>query len=155
MYWKFGGGYYWHQLPIESHALMIEVFDEVAGDQKAINDLKVWLLKTKQTTNWKTTKATAAAVYALLNSGENWLLSDAQVTIGFPASSNSRVNEQVKQAQQTAEAGTGYFKTSFEGPDIGGGLSSIEVNNPNPNICLLYTSPSPRDRTRSRMPSSA
>ena len=24
-----------------------------------------------------------------------------------------------------------------------------------PSICLLYTSPSPRDRTRSRMPSSA
>ena len=24
-----------------------------------------------------------------------------------------------------------------------------------PQICLLYTSPSPRDRTRSRMPSSA
>ena len=32
------------------------------------------------------------------------------------------------------------------------GMSGI----PNmPNICLLYTSPSPRDRTRSRMPSSA
>jgi len=28
------------------------------------------------------------------------------------------------------------------------------LNDPN-NICLLYTSPSPRDRTRSRMPSSA
>ena len=26
---------------------------------------------------------------------------------------------------------------------------------PNPDSCLLYTSPSPRDRTRSRMPSSA
>ena len=26
---------------------------------------------------------------------------------------------------------------------------------PNYNVCLLYTSPSPRDRTRSRMPSSA
>ena len=25
----------------------------------------------------------------------------------------------------------------------------------NTNLCLLYTSPSPRDRTRSRMPSSA
>ena len=25
----------------------------------------------------------------------------------------------------------------------------------NGNVCLLYTSPSPRDRTRSRMPSSA
>ena len=26
---------------------------------------------------------------------------------------------------------------------------------PHPRTCLLYTSPSPRDRTRSRMPSSA
>ena len=29
------------------------------------------------------------------------------------------------------------------------------VNHIEENICLLYTSPSPRDRTRSRMPSSA
>ena len=28
-------------------------------------------------------------------------------------------------------------------------------NNHGANACLLYTSPSPRDRTRSRMPSSA
>ena len=31
-------------------------------------------------------------------------------------------------------------------------MTTTEVNS---NICLLYTSPSPRDRTRSRMPSSA
>ena len=31
----------------------------------------------------------------------------------------------------------------------------IEVINSRYHICLLYTSPSPRDRTRSRMPSSA
>ena len=31
----------------------------------------------------------------------------------------------------------------------------VYVKNPKGNICLLYTSPSPRDRTRSRMPSSA
>ena len=30
--------------------------------------------------------------------------------------------------------------------------SAAQVNN---QLCLLYTSPSPRDRTRSRMPSSA
>ena len=33
-------------------------------------------------------------------------------------------------------------------------VSGTEVNNLY-NTCLLYTSPSPRDRTRSRMPSSA
>ena len=32
---------------------------------------------------------------------------------------------------------------------------SILINNILGVICLLYTSPSPRDRTRSRMPSSA
>ena len=30
-----------------------------------------------------------------------------------------------------------------------------EMTLPDVEICLLYTSPSPRDRTRSRMPSSA
>ena len=37
-------------------------------------------------------------------------------------------------------------------------LNNTDLSNtrPNtPNTCLLYTSPSPRDRTRSRMPSSA
>jgi len=30
-----------------------------------------------------------------------------------------------------------------------------DIETPEPLTCLLYTSPSPRDRTRSRMPSSA
>ena len=34
-------------------------------------------------------------------------------------------------------------------------LYQVIVNQYEENICLLYTSPSPRDRTRSRMPSSA
>ena len=34
-------------------------------------------------------------------------------------------------------------------------LKDCKINFGEPNICLLYTSPSPRDRTRSRMPSSA
>ena len=34
-------------------------------------------------------------------------------------------------------------------------LRKIGVDTGGSNVCLLYTSPSPRDRTRSRMPSSA
>ena len=42
----------------------------------------------------------------------------------------------------------------------GGGNSSVkseakDLFNKKVKLCLLYTSPSPRDRTRSRMPSSA
>ena len=36
-----------------------------------------------------------------------------------------------------------------------GGDMKVSLVNDGPTTCLLYTSPSPRDRTRSRMPSSA
>ena len=35
------------------------------------------------------------------------------------------------------------------------GVPGVETAQVLPTVCLLYTSPSPRDRTRSRMPSSA
>ena len=38
-------------------------------------------------------------------------------------------------------------------PWMGKNMESVRATLP--NTCLLYTSPSPRDRTRSRMPSSA
>ncbi|HFB99311.1 MAG TPA: hypothetical protein ENJ53_00765, partial [Phaeodactylibacter sp.] len=124
MYWKYDRGYYWYQLPIETHALMIEVFDEVANDAQAVDDLKVWLLKNKQTTNWKTTKATAAAVYALLRRGGNWLLEDkpVQITLG---------NKKIDPSKMDTEAGTGYFKTKWKGEDITASMANISVKNPN------------------------
>ena len=45
----------------------------------------------------------------------------------------------------------GRAKTAVENPDP----NSIPPVAGSPTTCLLYTSPSPRDRTRSRMPSSA
>ena len=41
-----------------------------------------------------------------------------------------------------------------EGLGVDLGVRRIIKNEPN-LVCLLYTSPSPRDRTRARMPSSA
>ncbi|MBK8496204.1 MAG: hypothetical protein IPL50_15220 [Chitinophagaceae bacterium] len=75
MYWKewTTGGYYWHQAPIESQAMMIEAFMDIDKNMATVDDLKTWLLKQKQTRNWKTTKATAEACYALLLGGNNWL----------------------------------------------------------------------------------
>ncbi len=124
MYWKYNTGFYWYQLPTETHALMIEVFDEIANDPVAVDDLKVWLLKNKQTTHWKTTKATASAVYALLKNGDNWLLEDnpVKITLG---------GKMIDQSKMQTEAGTGYFKTSWEGNDIQANMSEIEVENPN------------------------
>ncbi len=123
-YWKYNRGYYWYQHPIETHSLMIELFAEVAKDEKAVDDLKVWLLKNKQTNHWKTTKATASAVYALLSNGDNWLLDDQLVNIKVGG-------KEVKPKKKNVEAGTGYFKTAWDGKKVSNDMSTIEVTNPN------------------------
>ena len=124
MYWKDNvSGYYWYEAPIEMQALMIEVFDEVANDQNSVEELKVWLLKQKQTQDWKTTKATVEAVYALLLKGTNILESDKLVEVSL---GNIKVEPQ-KIDDIKIEAGTGYFKTSWSRNEINPDMGNISV----------------------------
>ncbi|MEO1260733.1 MAG: alpha-2-macroglobulin family protein [Bacteroidota bacterium] len=131
MYWKYPSGWWWYQAPIETHALLIEAFTDISDDQKSVDDLKVWLLKNKQTNHWKTTKATAAAVYALLSSGDNWLLDDAPLDIKFTGKNGKELTNTVKESQKNAEAGTGYFKTRIDGGSVDKSLADLTVSNPN------------------------
>ena len=75
MYWREPEGYYWHEAPVERQAMLIEAFSEVTNDQEAVEQMKMWLLKQKQTQDWKTSRATADAVYALLLRGTDLLAS--------------------------------------------------------------------------------
>lgn len=128
MYWKENyGGYYWYQAPIESQALLIEAFDEVANDKKAVDDLKVWLLKSKQTQDWKTTKATTEAVYALLLRGTDWLSTESKVEITIGDKVISGDNSSPSGRPGGVEAGTGYFKTSWSSNDINSKMGEITV----------------------------
>ncbi len=129
MYWKYNAGYFWHQMPIETHALMIEVFSEVAKDNEVVDELRVWLLKNKQTNSWETTKATAAAVYALLMNGSEWISDTEQVDISFPDMKRRESKQTIATAQQTAEPGTGYFKTSWESNEISTAMATVKVKN--------------------------
>lgn len=114
MYWNNEAGWYWYQAPVETQAIMIEAFDEITKDAASVNEMKVWLLKQKQTQDWKTTRATVEACYALLLRGSNLLENDkpVEIKVGNQIIDPSRIPE-VK-----VEAGTGYFKTSWTGGDI-------------------------------------
>jgi len=127
MYWKSHHGYYWYQAPIETQALLIEVFAEVAKDSESVDDLKTWLLKQKQTQDWKTTKATADACYALLLQGDDWLQESkiAEITLG-----NMKVDP-FSQDETPPEAGTGYFKLSWNGSEIKPEMGNVTVKNRN------------------------
>ena len=123
MYWRQERGYYWQQAPIETQALLIETFDEITNDEKAVEEMKIWLLKQKQTQDWKTTKATAEACYALLLRGSNLLESDeiVEITIG------DKKIDPTKNTEIKTEAGTGYFKTSWSKDEITSDMGNISI----------------------------
>jgi len=131
MYWKENtNSWHWYQAPIETQALLIEVFSEVGhviqSEAKNLNDidnLKIWLLKNKQTNQWKTTKATTEAVYALLLQGSDWLnVTDmVDVVIG----GNKILPNQLENVK--IEAGTGYYKTSWNGSEIQPKMAEVQL----------------------------
>lgn len=130
MYWKdYYVGYYWYEAPIETQALMIEMFDEVTNDQESVEELKIWLLKEKQTTHWKTTKQTTEAVYALLLKGSDLLASDELVQITVGGKEIKYVDTPSKDPYQVkAEAGTGNFKTAWNGKQVKSNMADITVS---------------------------
>jgi hypothetical protein len=121
VYWK-QGGWHWYQLPIEQQALLIELMHSV-GEKELTEEAKRWLLSQKRTQHWSTTKGTAAAVYALLNSGQNWLEEgqSLQVELGGKALDLSA----------DKEAGTGYQKIEWNTDQIKAEMGKLEIENPN------------------------
>ena len=134
MYWKDqANGWFWYQAPIETQALLIETFQEVGKDTKTVDDLRTWLLKNKQTNNWKTTKATAEACYALLLQGTEWLSSEPTVEVKLGSTI-------IKSTDAGQEAGTGYFKKTIDGAKVMPQMGNIAVtvSSPNSNVSASW-----------------
>ncbi|MGB5849238.1 MAG: alpha-2-macroglobulin family protein [Ignavibacteriaceae bacterium] len=127
MYFKEEWGWWWYQAPIETQALLIEAVDEIAKDQESVDLMKVWLLKQKQVQDWKTTKATAEACYALLLRGTNWLADSKLPDIKV----GGQLIDLYNNPEIHIEAGTGYFKTSWKGEDIKPEMGEVTVTNNN------------------------
>ncbi len=108
----------WSQAPVETQALMIEAFRDIAQDGKFVDDCQVWLLKQKQTQSWPTTKATADAVYALLLGGTDKLASDALVSVSLGGA-------EVK--PEKVEAGTGFFEKKFTAAEIKPDMGAVKL----------------------------
>lgn len=124
MYWKENtNSWYWYQAPIETQALLIEAFSEIENDVTTIDNLKIWLLKNKQTNQWKTTKATTEAVYALLLQGSDWL--SVSETVDVLIGGKKIDAEKLKNVK--TEAGTGYYKTTWDAKEINNSLGEVSL----------------------------
>ncbi len=119
MFWRdTERSWWWYRAPIETQAVMIEAFDEVMNDQEAVEGCRVWLLKQKQTQDWKTTKATADACYGLLLRGTDALASDVLVEVSLG---------DVLIKPEKVEAGTGFYERRFIGSEINADLATVKV----------------------------
>ncbi|GAA5506900.1 alpha-2-macroglobulin family protein [Novipirellula caenicola] len=119
MYWRDTElSWWWYRAPIETQAMMIEAFDEVMNDHEAVEACKVWLLKQKQTRDWKTTKATADAIYALLLRGSDLLASDELVRV--------ELGEKLIEPGNV-EAGTGFYEARFAAGEVKPELGNVTM----------------------------
>jgi len=129
MYWRDNNrGYFWYQSPIETQALMIQVFSETGQDAAAVEEMKIWLLRHKQTNRWESTKATLAACNALLTKGTDLLQESRLLNVAL----GGKALETIRDVRP--EAGTGLVKTSFSAQEIQPGMEKINVHNPNRGI---------------------
>ncbi|MCC6817258.1 MAG: hypothetical protein IT267_12655 [Saprospiraceae bacterium] len=124
-YWKNFWSYHWNELPIETQALMIEVFGEVTNDVVLVDELKTWLLKNKQTQHWGTTKSTSEAIFSLLSFGTNLIEEFKPVEIKLG-------NENLKIAESST--GTLYFKNIWRKKEIKSDFENIQITNPNKSV---------------------
>lgn len=130
MYWENNNsGWYWYQAPVETQAMLIEAFAETAPeDVNSVEEMKVWLLKSKQSESWGTTKSTTEAVYALLNYGKSWMDSDKGITMTLG-------NETVLPEKNSSEtSGAGFFKKSYYWKEITPEKGKLDIKKSSPGV---------------------
>jgi hypothetical protein len=127
MWWRdrHPGWWSWAHAPIETQSIMIEAFDEVAGDADAVEALKAWLLSQKRTSRWPGSRATADAVAALFGRGEDLLASSELVTVTIGG-------EAVR--PEKVEAGTGFFEQRLVRKEITPAMGEIVMKKPDAGL---------------------
>ncbi|MED6313613.1 MAG: alpha-2-macroglobulin family protein, partial [Verrucomicrobiota bacterium] len=119
MFWRdTEQSWWWYRAPIETQAMMIEMFNEITQNKEAVRDCQVWLIKQKQTQAWKTTKATADAVYSILLGGDNLLASTKLVDVSLGGK---------KVEPEKVEAGTGFYQQKFGRGEISSALGQVQM----------------------------
>jgi hypothetical protein len=121
MYWaRNTSGYFWNERPIAVQAAIIEAYTEVSNNTADIDEMKIWLLKQKQTQRWDSPTATVNAIYALLLQGSDWLANNGSVRIQIGTKTLQPSN---------IEAGTGYFKETIPTAEVKSEMGNIKVSN--------------------------
>lgn len=109
-HFAFNDGYYsWGMMPVTAHVAAMEALSRFEGNATIMEEMKRWLLKQKQTTQWNTPVASADAIYALLCNGRNWLADRGDVTLTLGRERLRTTDTSARPLQSL-----GYIKDTYE-----------------------------------------
>ncbi len=129
MYWPQNqSGTYWYQAPVETQAYLIEAFGVIGQDEVAVQEMKKWLLRQKQTQSWPSTKATTEAINALLQGPNGKIGQTSWLATGV--NTEVLVGGQPLTARTGKEATTplGYQKTTYNPAEIKPELGKVQIS---------------------------
>jgi hypothetical protein len=116
-------GGWWFDAPVETQAMLIELFSELGNAAEFVSDMKSWLVQQKRTQAWHSTKATADAVYALLLRGENPLNQREESALVW---GEGKLAHPVNMDE--AEKGLGYVKEVLSAEKVSPSQGALQVN---------------------------
>lgn len=110
-----------NQNALNAHVATMEALLMAGGQEQLLEEMKIWLLKQKQSTSWTSPIASADAIYALLSGTNNNLLDgngDARISIGHTT---------IETAKASEVPGLGYIKESYTQNDPESKAKAITV----------------------------
>ena len=96
----------WGMWPVSIQVAAMEALALSSENNELLEEMKIWLLRQKQTTSWNSPVATADAIYALMGGESRLLESRGEVSARIG-------NETLTIRSEEAEAGLAYVKRSY------------------------------------------
>lgn len=119
MYWANNkSSVFFSRSAVAVHTFLMEAFRVCGSSAEEMDNLKLWLLKQKQTQQWESTHGTLASIYALLSNGSDWLPVAGDVSVQLGTQSVDMSGK---------EAGTGFVKQSWESASIKPEMGRVTV----------------------------
>ncbi|GHV32017.1 hypothetical protein FACS1894177_07550 [Bacteroidia bacterium] len=132
MFWANARAYsFFFNNAIANQSFIMRAFYETGASPKEMDEMKLWLLKQKQTQEWESLPGLVGTIQILLQTGSNWLEDTGKTSIQLGNQSFDT---------SKAEAGTGYIKEVFGTKDITPDMSRVKITQENavPGWGALY-----------------
>ena len=124
-YWQGNSSFgYFYNAGVLGHTAILRFFTDAGVEKEYLNQMKIWLIKHKQTNMWESNATTIEAVQLLLSDKDKF---DLNVTAPLQVKVGDVDVTAIAEKNGSIEPGTGYYKVRFDVGEIKSDFGKIEV----------------------------